>query len=120
MSLQVKKSFIFVIFNRYAVSSNLFGSGVDTISALHDPGGTLYSRQRSVISSLGDRMGLDLEIECPHCRENFTQNAREISVRGERNCPLCQGKIEFSGSYIFGILRRMNHRDNKEVRQERS
>lgn len=53
-------------------------------------------------------MGADIEIDCPHCRRNFSQNVREITVRGSRPCPVCHVDIQFAGPYIFRILRRLD------------
>lgn len=53
-------------------------------------------------------MGADIEIDCPHCRRSFVQNVREITVRGTRHCPECHENIQFAGSYIFRILRRLD------------
>lgn len=66
--------------------------------------------------------GPTLEIECPHCQATFHQNAREISVKGSRSCPACGGTIEFSGSLLFRIIRKMDHfpRPGSWRREERS
>lgn len=53
-------------------------------------------------------MGPDLELECPHCGHPFVQNVRKITVKGKRSCPSCKETIEFSGSYIFRILRQLD------------
>jgi hypothetical protein len=51
--------------------------------------------------------GPSLELECPFCQESFHQVAREITVKGSRTCPLCERRIEFTGSYLFRVLREM-------------
>lgn len=64
-------------------------------------------------------MGTHLEIDCPHCRQSFKQNVREITVRGSRPCPVCHERIEFAGSYIFRILRQLDPPRSLESRKLR-
>ncbi len=63
-----------------------------------------------------------LEIDCPHCQQIFSQNAKEITVRGSRTCPFCHEKIEFSGAFLFRILRKMERfpRFDSRCREENS
>lgn len=61
--------------------------------------------------------GPSMELECPFCQQTFSQKAREITVKGSRICPSCHCRIEFTGSYLFRVLRKMESLPRFDSRQ---